>query len=127
MLQNIRQWARRLKQHLLGLYIAIRRHDVPWIAKMVGTLVVAYAFSPIDLIPDFIPILGQLDDVLIVPLGVWLAIKLVPRELMRQCQEEAAHRIEQGERKPVVRYAGIAVILVWLILTGWFIWALWWW
>ncbi len=94
---------------------------------MVGTLVVAYAFSPIDLIPDFIPILGQLDDVLIVPLGVWLAIKLVPHELMRQCQEEAAQRIVQEERKPVVRYAGLAVILVWLILTGWFIWALWWW
>jgi uncharacterized membrane protein YkvA (DUF1232 family) len=111
----------------MALYIAIRRHDVPWIAKMVGTLVVAYAFSPIDLIPDFIPILGQLDDVLIVPLGVWLAIKLVPHELMRQCQEEAAQRIVQEERKPVVRYAGLAVILVWLILTGWFIWALWWW
>ncbi|HZG76132.1 MAG TPA: YkvA family protein, partial [Paenibacillus sp.] len=78
MIARLRAWAKELKRQLLALYLAAKRPDTPRYAKWVAAAVVLYAFSPIDLIPDFIPVLGMLDDVVLVPLGVWLAIRLVP-------------------------------------------------
>ncbi|MCJ8191543.1 YkvA family protein [Sphingomicrobium aestuariivivum] len=113
----MKDWARRLKREALVLWVAARHPGVPFIAKAVAGLVAAYAFSPIDLIPDFIPVLGLLDDLLIVPLGVWLALKLVPKGLRAILRSEAAALAE----KPV-RRAGLGiVILLWLgaMLLAW--------
>lgn len=86
---TLKTWARALKRDVKALWIAARDPRVPWHAKAVAGAVTAYAISPIDLIPDFIPILGQLDDLIIVPAGLWLAIRLIPPPLMAEFRERA--------------------------------------
>jgi len=112
---RLRAWARRLKGELFALYLAVRRPDTPWYAKAFAAAVVAYAFSPIDLIPDFIPVFGYLDDVLLVPLGVWLAVRLVPERIMDECRAEAERRMGAGSRKPVSVAGAAVVVLLWLL------------
>jgi len=112
---RLRAWARRLKGELFALYLAVRRPDTPWYAKAFAAAVVAYAFSPIDLIPDFIPVLGYLDDVLLVPLGVWLAVRLVPERILNECRSEAERRMAAGSRKPVSVAGAAVVVLLWLL------------
>jgi uncharacterized membrane protein YkvA (DUF1232 family) len=92
LLQRLQQWARLLKRDVVALSIAARDRRVPWHAKLLAVAVAAYALSPIDLIPDFIPVVGYLDDVIIVPVGIWLAVKLIPRELMEEFRAEAIRR-----------------------------------
>ena len=107
-----------LKREALTLWIAARDPRTPLLAKLLAGAVAAYAFSPIDLIPDFIPVLGLLDDLLIVPLGVWLALKMVPHELIAEYRAEAARRAE----RPTSRTAAVVIALAWLAavaLTGW--------
>ena len=109
----MKDWARRLKRDALLLWVAARHPRVPILAKLVAALVAAYAFSPIDLIPDFIPVLGLLDDLLIVPAGVWLALRLIPPALKDALREEAATLAA----RPVSR-AGLAmVVAIWLALA----------
>src|SRR5438045_598019 len=119
MLERAKQWARAIKRDVIAIWIAGRDPRVPWSAKALAAAVAAYALSPIDLIPDFIPVLGYLDDLLIVPAGIWLVVKLVPPRLMAEFREEAARR-----DRPV-SYMGLAlVILAWLaiaLLAGWLI------
>lgn len=111
---SLRTWARRLKRDLTALYLAAGDPRVPWYAKAVAGAVVAYALSPIDLIPDFIPVLGHIDDLILVPLGIALAIRLVPWNLMEEFRRSA-------ERQPPLRrraLAGAVVIVgIWLVLT----------
>lgn len=118
-LNRAKQWARRLKQDVVALWFAARDPRTPTVAKLVAAMVAAYALSPIDLIPDFIPVLGYLDDLLIVPFGILLAVKLIPRPLMAEFRLQAA-----GRDKPMSR-AGLAfIILVWLAclgLAGWWV------
>ena len=90
MLQQLKDWARQLKREISALYLAARDTRTPLPAKCVAVAVVAYALSPIDLIPDFIPVLGYLDDIIIVPLGVMLAVRLVPKDLMQAFRDTAA-------------------------------------
>ena len=92
MFQRARNWARTLKRDVVAIWIAARDPRVPWYAKAVAVVVAAYALSPIDLIPDFIPVLGHLDDVLIVPAGIWLTVRLIPAELMVEFRAEASKR-----------------------------------
>jgi len=113
-MDKLRDWARRLKRQLFALYLAARRADTPWYAKAAAAAVVAYAFSPIDLIPDFIPVLGLLDDVVLVPLGVWLAVRLVPGVVMDECRAEAVRRLAAGSRKPRSAAGAVFVGLAWL-------------
>jgi uncharacterized membrane protein YkvA (DUF1232 family) len=113
---TLKQWARELKHELYALYLAYRDPRVPWFARLFAAGVVAYAFSPIDLIPDFIPVLGYLDDLVLVPLGIWLALKLVPDEVMADCRVRAAEAIRQG--KPVNRAAAVVIISIWLLLAA---------
>src|ERR671938_485139 len=94
--ERLRKWAHAIKRDLFMLYLAARDPRVPWYAKVVAACVVAYAFSPIDLIPDFIPVLGYLDDMIIVPLGILLAIRLIPPQLLAELRAEAARR----DRRP---------------------------
>lgn len=120
MLARARQWARAIKRDVVALWIAARDPRVPWYAKAAAAAVAAYALSPLDLIPDFTPILGYLDDLLIVPLGILLAVKLIPAPLMTEFRAAADER----EGKPV-SYAGMAAIVaIWLAalaLVAWLV------
>ena len=118
MLQRAKQWARTIKRDAIAVWIAARDPRVPWYAKLVAAAVAAYAFSPIDLIPDFIPVLGYLDDIVIVPAGILLTIRLIPAGLMDEFRAEAARRID----RPTSRAGAASIILLWLaalVLTGW--------
>jgi uncharacterized membrane protein YkvA (DUF1232 family) len=108
-----KQWARALKRETAALALAVRRPDVPWYAKLLAGLVVAYALSPIDLIPDFIPVLGYLDDLLLLPLGILLVRRLIPPAVLEQCRAQALR--EEGER-PGSWVAAAVIVLLWLAL-----------
>ncbi|MDA2391593.1 YkvA family protein [Bacillus cereus] len=114
---KMKKWARNLKKQLLVLYLAYRDERVPWYAKLFTMLVVAYAFSPIDLIPDFIPILGYLDDLILVPLGVYLALKLIPKEVLEDCKRKVEER--QTISKPKNWITGIIIITLWILVFVW--------
>jgi uncharacterized membrane protein YkvA (DUF1232 family) len=117
LLATLRRHARQLKADTLALYLAARHPATPWYAKLLVAAIVAYALSPIDLIPDFIPVLGYVDDLLLLPLAIALAIRLVPAEVLAECREQARQRLAAG--KPVSRLAGAVVVLIWLGLAGW--------
>ena len=108
--------ARCLKAETYALYLAYRDPRVPWTARVVAACVVAYAFSPIDLIPDFIPILGYLDDLVLVPLGIALALKMIPAGVMAECRARA--RAEMGAGKPINWAAAAVIIAIWLTLAA---------
>jgi len=110
-----KQWARQLKIETYALYLAYRDPRVPWVAKVFVACVVGYAFSPIDLIPDFIPVLGYLDDLVLVPLGIKIALSMIPADVMRESREKAQEVMRQG--KPVNKIAALIVVLVWLFLA----------
>ncbi len=113
-LQHIKSWAHKLKTQLYALYLVTKNPNAPYSAKLVITLVIAYALSPIDLIPDFIPIIGLLDDILLLPLGIWLAIKLTPKPIWLLCQYQA-------ELNPIRLsknyYAALIIGIIWLVVT----------
>lgn len=114
-LSTLKQWARIIKRDVVALWIAARDPRVPWYAKAAAGAVAAYALSPIDLIPDFIPIVGYLDDLIIVPLGILLALRLVPKDLMNEFRAEAASRAA----KPA-SYGGLLIIVgIWLAGAAW--------
>jgi uncharacterized membrane protein YkvA (DUF1232 family) len=110
----LRGWAQALGRETLALYYAARDPRTPWLAKLVVGLVVAYALSPIDLIPDFVPLLGYLDDLLLLPLGIALAIRLVPAEVLAECRARA----ELASERPRSRAAAVAIVAVWLALAA---------
>lgn len=111
---NLKEKLKQQKQKTAIIYVAIKSPKTPWYAKAVGALVVGYALSPIDIIPDFIPILGYIDELLLIPLGVLLTMKLIPKNLWYEFQEEAKTIWENG--KPKKWYYAIPIILLWLIL-----------
>lgn len=111
---NFKTKARNLKKEVKALYLAYKRPDVPWYAKLMVMMVVGYALNPIDLIPDFIPVLGYLDDLVIIPLGVYLTIKLVPAGVMEECRVQAEDLFKDG--KPKNWISGTIIIFVWIML-----------
>ena len=112
---TLRERARHLKAETFALYLAARHTGTPWYAKLMVAAIVAYALSPIDLIPDFVPILGYLDDLVLIPLGVTLAIKMIPPAVMSECRARAREVMANG--KPVSRVAGAVIVLIWLTLV----------
>ncbi len=108
--------AQQLKAETYALYLAYRDPRTPWHARVFAAIVVAYAFSPIDLIPDFIPVLGYLDDLLLVPLGILLAIKIIPPEVMQDSRAKAQEALAQN--KSIGRTAAIAIVAIWLLLAA---------
>jgi uncharacterized membrane protein YkvA (DUF1232 family) len=114
MLDTLRQRARTLKREIHALSIAYRDPRTPWYARVVAACVVAYAFSPIDLIPDFVPILGYLDDLILVPLGIALALRLIPDEVMAESRIRAA----DAARGPTNWAAAAVIIAIWLTLAA---------
>ena len=121
MIERARQWARTIKRDVVAVWIAARDPRVPWYAKAVALAVAAYALSPIDLIPDFIPVLGYLDDLIIVPLGILLVVKLIPAELMAEFRAEAARR----EGAPRSMIAALLIVTIWISAAVLLLWWLW--
>jgi uncharacterized membrane protein YkvA (DUF1232 family) len=124
MLSRTRIWARGLSRDGHAIYLAARDPRVPWYAQALAIVVAAYALSPIDLIPDFIPIVGYLDDLIILPLGIWLVVSLIPGEVMAECRAKA----DVAGRRPVSRAGLITIIVLWILATmtlGWVGYAYW--
>jgi uncharacterized membrane protein YkvA (DUF1232 family) len=124
---RLSEWARQLKREVVVLWICTRHPRTPIMAKALAVALVGYALSPIDLIPDFIPVLGYLDDLIIVPLGVWLVLKLVPGDVMAECRVEADLRIEEWRAAPRSRVAAAIIIVLWLAAMALFLWLAWRW
>ena len=117
-MDRLKRWAKAIKLDVHALYLAARDPRVPWPAKAVAILVAGYALSPIDLIPDFIPVLGYLDDLIIVPLGIWVAVRLIPPEVLAEHRATAA----AAESRPISRSGAIAIVTIWILLAaaaGW--------
>ena len=108
---DLRSRARKLKSEIFALYLALRDPRTPWYAKAFGALVVAYAFSPLDLIPDFVPVLGYLDDVILLPLGIWLTIRMIPLAVLDESRARA--EIELRDRRPTNWAVAVVIILLW--------------
>ncbi|MDG4657791.1 DUF1232 domain-containing protein [Ectobacillus antri] len=116
-MNRIKMWAKQLKQHIFVLYLACKSENVPWYAKFFAGCVVAYAFSPIDLIPDFIPILGYLDDLILIPIGILLALKLIPEHVLVACEAEAQEMMKK--EKPKNWFVGTLILLIWAFVCIW--------
>jgi len=116
LLQRFRQKLGDLKIELLAVWFAYRDPRTPWYAKIWAALVAGYAFSPIDLIPDFIPIIGYLDDAIIVPLGLIIAIKLIPKDVMADTRIKAKDWLEQRKQKPTNKTMAVLIVLLWILL-----------
>jgi uncharacterized membrane protein YkvA (DUF1232 family) len=120
----MKNWARLVKRDIHAIYLCSRDPRVPWHAKALAIFVAAYALSPIDLIPDFVPVLGYLDDVILVPVGIWLVVRLIPAHVMAEHRELAA----AAHDRPVSRTAAAVIVAIWIasaILCGWLIWRYW--
>jgi uncharacterized membrane protein YkvA (DUF1232 family) len=119
-----RAWARRVKRDAVTLWFARSHPGTPWAAKALGVFVVAYALSPIDLIPDFIPVLGYLDDVLLLPVLIWLTVRLIPPAVLQECRAQADAWMASEGRKPRSLAGAALVVAVWVAVGvgGW-----WWW
>src|SRR5262250_45267 len=118
MIQRTRQWARLAKRDVHAIYRAARDPRVPWYVKALAFCVAGYALSPIDLIPDFVPVLGYMDDIVIVPLGILIVLKLIPPEIMAEHRALAA----AAQDRPVSHTAAIVIAIVWtacIVLAGW--------
>src|SRR6266571_3023053 len=110
LLSSLKQRARRLKSETLVLWFAARHPGTPWYAKLLVAGIVAYALSPIDLIPDFVPILGYLDDLILIPLGIVLAIRMIPAPILEECRA----RDRMASARPVSRVAALVIVAVWI-------------
>lgn len=122
-INQIKNWARRLKKEVHVLFLACHDPRTPWYAKAMAICVVAYALSPIDLIPDFIPILGYLDDLILLPIGIYLTLKLIPDEVMLDCRKSADEATEWGRK---AKWITVGVILItWILVGAWIIRRIW--
>lgn len=121
MIDRARQWARRIGRDVIALWIAARDARTPWFAKAMAAVVAAYAVSPIDLIPDFIPVLGLLDDLLLLPAGILLVVRMIPAALMNEFRRKAALM----QDRPISRIGSILVMAVWLLGGGLLLWIFW--
>jgi uncharacterized membrane protein YkvA (DUF1232 family) len=122
LLTTLRTWARSLKREVAALYFAARDPRTPRGVRILAIVVVAYALSPIDLIPDFIPVLGYLDDLILVPLGIWLVVRLLPPAVLAEARRRAD---ALAAKLPKVLLAGVLIVLIWLgaaLLLAWWLW-----
>jgi uncharacterized membrane protein YkvA (DUF1232 family) len=118
---QLRNWAHSLKVDLLTLWFCQKHPDMPFVAKGLAIFLVAYAFSPIDLIPDFIPVLGYLDDMLIVPIGIYFTLRLIPAHVKEASRAKASEWQQQQSRRPNSWIAASFIVVVWIALAfaGW--------
>jgi uncharacterized membrane protein YkvA (DUF1232 family) len=118
MIARLKDWALALKRDVYAVYLAARDPRVPWYAKALAVFVAGYALSPIDLIPDFIPVLGYLDDLIIVPLGIWLVISLIPADVLTEYRTIAA----AADQHPISKTGAIIIIAAWIFAAALLIW-----
>ncbi|MGG4169320.1 YkvA family protein [Rossellomorea vietnamensis] len=116
-ISKLKNYAKTVKQDLIVLYLSYKDPRTPLHAKMLAICVVAYAFSPIDLIPDFIPIIGYLDDLILVPIGIILTLKWIPSEVLEETREQARHM--QKSDSPKNWFVGAVFILIWVLVAVW--------
>ncbi len=114
----MKQRADQLKINLYAIYLAYKDPRVPWYARVFAACVVGYAFSPVDLVPDFIPVLGYLDDVILIPLGVTATLKMIPPDVLAECRLKARSAIATGKGKPTNWVAAVVIIAIWLLLAA---------
>jgi uncharacterized membrane protein YkvA (DUF1232 family) len=119
-LERWKKWARGLKTQTYALYYALKDPRVPFPAKLLAAFVLAYAASPIDLIPDFIPVLGYLDDLIVVPLGIALVVKMIPPEVWAECRAKA--ELTAAETKNLARLGAAVIVGIWLLVIAWIAW-----
>jgi uncharacterized membrane protein YkvA (DUF1232 family) len=117
-IERLESWARKLKVEVYALYLAYKDPRVPWYARVFAAVIVGYAFSPIDLIPDPVPVLGYLDDLILIPLGIALAIKMIPPPVLAECREKARN----AKDRPVSKVAAVVVVVVWFTLAALAVW-----
>lgn len=125
LLDTLRQWARRIKRDAVTLWFACRHPATPWGVKALCAFVVAYALSPIDLIPDFIPVLGYVDDALLLPGLIWLAVRLLPAPVVADSRSRADAWMAEKGRKPTSRVGAVVIVALWLLAAGaagWWAW-----
>lgn len=118
----IARWKRQaklLRVKIFTIYLAYKDPRVPWYAKAFAACIVAYAFSPIDLIPDFIPILGYLDDIVLIPLGIALVLKMIPKAVIKECEEKAQAILSQDKPKSLV--AAAIIVAIWVFIIALFV------
>ena len=121
MLQSVKSWAKRVKRDAVMLWFARSHPKTPLLAKILGFATVAYALSPIDLIPDFIPVLGYLDDVIIVPAMIWLVVQLLPVDVIDESRAKADAWMAEQHRKPASYMGALVIVLLWT-LAGYYVW-----
>ena len=114
MLRRIKDWAQAIRRDVHALWLAARDPRTPWYAKAFALAIAAYALSPVDLIPDFIPVLGYLDDLIITPGGLWLAVRLIPPEVLAEARSAAAGSVGRS----VARAGAVLIVLVWMIVAA---------
>ena len=122
MIESSRAWARKVKRDAMTLWYAAAHPATPWYAKALGLFVVGYALSPIDLIPDFIPVLGYLDDVILLPALIWLTLRLLPPVVVEECRAKAEKWLAEGKAKPRSRTGAIVIVVIWVAAVtavGW--------
>ncbi|HBS60647.1 MAG TPA: hypothetical protein DEA44_15475 [Firmicutes bacterium] len=112
--KQLRQWARKLKHEIIAMYFVMKHPETPLYAKVLATIIVGYALSPIDLIPDFVPILGYVDDVILLPLGIALVIRMIPASILASCREKA--KTNPPATKPKFWVAAYVIIMLWLMV-----------
>jgi uncharacterized membrane protein YkvA (DUF1232 family) len=117
-MQRLKTWARALKRDVMTLWFALKHPDTPWYARALAAVITAYALSPIDLIPDFIPVFGYLDDLIIVPAGVWLLLKIVPENVVVDSREKSEQWFLEQKGKPR-SYVGLSVVLILWAVAAW--------
>ena len=114
-MQKIKEKAKKLKRDIPAVFLAMKHPRTPWYARILAGIIIGYALSPVDLIPDFVPVLGYLDDLVILPLLIILLLRLIPREVFEECRQEAVYLWANG--KPKKWYYAIPIIVIWLFIV----------
>jgi uncharacterized membrane protein YkvA (DUF1232 family) len=117
-IMSLRRWASALKRQVLTLWFCYRHPQTPWLPKSVAICVVAYALSPIDLIPDFIPVLGYLDDVILLPLGILLVLRLMPADILEVCRSRAREWEHNAMPRPTIEWMAVLIVLIWMLVAA---------
>ena len=121
MWRSLKKWVNKLRQDTLALWFVCRDERTPLFARVLGFLIVAYALSPIDLIPDFIPIIGYLDELILLPLGIWILLKLIPTGVMSENRVKAEVWLASGKARPRSVLGGVVVVLIWTMIALWMV------
>ncbi len=117
----LKQWVQRLRRDTFAIWFACRDRCTPWWVRLFGFLIVAYALSPIDLIPDFIPIIGYLDELILLPAGMWLLLRLIPQQVLRDSRDRADAWLAAGNARPRSMLGAAIVVMIWIIIGWWLV------